>query len=134
MKTYTNTLLRHSFIDRFDYLNLHGKVGEETFAHARYLNQEFYKSNEWLWTRDQVILRDDGCDLAHPDYPIAGRIYIHHIDPITVEDILNRTPKLLDLDNLICTSFNTHQAIHYGDINLLIIEPIQRTRGDTDLW
>lgn len=133
-KCYSELITIPTFIERYRYLRLGGKVGEDTFGFDRYLNQIFYKDPEWLRTRDLVIIRDGGCDLAMPDREIRSRILVHHINPITKEDIINRDPKLFDLENLISTVKNTHDAIHYGDENLLIIEPIERSQNDTCPW
>ena len=133
-KCYSELITIPTFIERYRYLRLGGKVGEDTFGFDRYLNQIFYKDPEWLRTRDLVIIRDGGCDLAIPDREIRSRILVHHINPITKEDIINRDPKLFDLENLISTVKNTHDAIHYGDENLLIIEPIDRSQNDTCPW
>lgn len=133
-KCYSELITIPTFIERYRYLRLGGKVGEDTFGFDRYLNQIFYKDPEWLRTRDLVIIRDGGCDLAMPDREILSRILVHHINPITKEDIINRDPKLFDLENLICTIKNTHDAIHYGDESLLLAEPIERRFNDTCPW
>ena len=133
-KCYSELITIPTFIERYRYLRLGGKVGEDTFGFDRYLNQIFYKDPEWIRTRDLVIIRDGGCDLAMPDREILSRILVHHINPITKEDIINRDPKLFNLENLISTVKNTHDAIHYGDENLLIIEPIERSQNDTCPW
>ena len=99
-----------------------------------YLNQMLYKSAEWKELRDKVIIRDNGCDLGIQDRTIFGKVLIHHINPITIEDVLNRNPIVFDLNNLICVSHMTHQAIHYGDSNLLMKDPIQRMKNDTCPW
>lgn len=123
------------FVERYEYLKLGGKVGELTFNGHRYLNQKFYTSDpEWLRVKRQVILRDEGCDMGHPDFPISGRIIIHHINPITIEDLIKRDPKIFDMDNLICVSHKTHNAIHYGDISLLNLPPVERRANDTCPW
>lgn len=135
MKTYTECISLPTFEERFDYLKLSGGVGMETFGSSRYLNQIFYGTPEWKKIRRDVIARDEGCDLAHRDRPINTKIYIHHINPITVDDILNRKESLFDLENLISVSFNTHNAIHYGDKNLLIPSaPIERKPFDQAPW
>lgn len=135
MKTYEEVSKLESFSERLHYLLIGGTVGAETFGVNRYLNQKFYRTNEWRQFRDKVILRDAGCDLGHLDCPIQGRIYIHHIEPITMDDIVNRNlSKLLNMDNVISCSFETHQAIHYGDESIVEITPIDRTPGDTKLW
>lgn len=134
IKTYSELITIPTFIERYRYLRLGGRVGEETFGFDRYLNQIFYKDSKWLATRDRAIVRDNGCDLAMPDREIKSRILVHHINPITKEDILRRDPKLFDLENLICTIKKTHDAIHYGDESLLLAEPIERHRNDTCPW
>lgn len=134
MKTYSELISLPTFKERFEYLKLNGKVGEETFGFARYLNQKFYKSLDWLPIRDRIIIRDNGNDLAMEGYPIFGRIYIHHLNPITEEDIINVTDALINPEFLVCTSFDTHNAIHYGDIDMLAKEPVIRTLGDTCPW
>ena len=133
-KRYSEMVQLETFEERFDYLKLNGAVGKETFGFDRVFNQVFYKSREWQQIRDKVIIRDDACDLGIPGRPIAGRIYVHHMNPIGVDDIKLTTEYLLNPDYLICTSFNTHQAIHYGDKDLLILEPKERTRFDTCPW
>lgn len=135
IKSYSEMVKLNSFLERFEYLKLKGKVGVETFGYSRYLNQRFYHLQEWKDARDMVIVRDNGCDLAIPDREIRDRILIHHINPITEQDILDRNPKVFDLDNLVCVSKATHDAIHYGDSNLLISDvPIVRTKNDTCPW
>lgn len=134
MKSYSDVIKMKSFIERYEYLRLFGRVGIETFGFDRYLNQALYKSSEWRKTRDKVIIRDSGCDLGIADRPISGTIIIHHINPIKEDDIINRNSALFDLDNLICTSINTHNAIHYGDASLLIRDPIIRLPNDTCPW
>lgn len=122
--------------DRFRYLRLDGSVGHDIFGYDRYLNQTLYKSPEWRRVRGLVLTRDNGCDLAHEDYPIPNgyRILIHHINPITVNDILDRNPKVFDLNNLIVVTHRTHEAIHYGDESLLPQQPIVRLPNDTCPW
>ena len=134
IRTYSELIKIPTFKDRFEYLRLDGKVGEETFGFDRYLNQIFYKSQEWKAARDFVIIRDQGCDLAMEGYEIFGRILVHHMNPIRIEDIVNRSKYLLDPEYLICTIKNTHDAIHYGDGSLLITEPIERSKNDTCPW
>lgn len=124
-----------TYEERYDYLRQNAKVAEETFGGHRWLNQQYYNSPEWRRARDQIIIRDDGCDLGLKDYPINGTIYIHHINPITITDVRNRSPSLFDPDNLVCVSFMTHQAIHYGDKSLLQTNDIvTRKPNDTKLW
>lgn len=132
--TYSKLIELPTFTERFDYLSLKGIVGESTFGGSRYLNQLFYNSKEWKEVRDIVIMRDEGCDLGCLDRPITGTIYIHHINPIRKEDILTRSWKVLDPENLICVSFNTHQAIHYGDRSILIPDLVERYPNDTCPW
>lgn len=134
VKSYSELIALPTFIKRYRYLKLGGRVGEETFGFDRWLNQKLYKDPEWLRTRDKVIIRDNGCDLGMEGHEIYGKILVHHINPITKEDILRRDPCLFDPENLICTIKNTHDAIHYGDESLLIIAPTIRTRNDTCPW
>ena len=134
-RSYEELIKIPDFLDRFRYLNLTGRVGETTFGGHRQLNQALYKMPEWRRIRNIVIDRDNGCDLAHADHEIRGRAaYIHHINPITIKDIQNRNPLVLDPNNLITTSFNTHQAIHFGDESLLPHDPVERRPGDTCQW
>ena len=134
IKTYSELITLPTFEERFNYLKLGGTVGESTFGFDRYLDQNLYKSQEWKSVRNKVIIRDNGCDLACEGYEIYGKVLIHHINPITTEDIINRNPIIFDLENLITTVHNTHNAIHYGDENLLIKGPIERTKNDTIPW
>ena len=134
IRTYSELLKLKTFEERYRYLRLNGKVGEETFGFDRWLNQRFYKDPEWLSIRDKVIIRDNGCDLGIEDRIIYGKILIHHMNPITKEDILRRSDFLLNPDYLICTVKNTHDAIHYGDDSLLINEFVERSRNDTCPW
>ena len=134
IKTYSELITIPTFEERFEYLKLDGRVGAETFGFDRYLNQAFYKSDEWLSIRDYVITRDNGCDLGVEGYEIYGRIIIHHMNPITKEDIIQRSKILLDPENLITTIKRTHDAIHYGDSNLLVKAPIERSKNDTCPW
>lgn len=134
IRTYSELITLPTFEERYEYLRLGGKVGEETFGFDRYLNQIFYRSNEWMDIRDYVICRDNGCDLAMIDREIYGRILVHHMNPIRVEDIVNRSKYLLDPEYLICTTKITHDAIHYGDSSLLITGPIERSKNDTCPW
>lgn len=135
IKTYSELITIPTFEERFQYLRLNGRVGESTFGFDRYLNQNFYRyDEEWLELRDYVIQRDRGCDLGIEDREIRGPVLVHHINPITKDDILNRTKRLLDPDNLICTMDRTHRAIHYGDESLLILAPPERTKNDTCPW
>lgn len=134
MRTYHELVKLKTFKERFNYLKLNGMVGSDTFGFDRYLNQVLYTSPEWKHVRDIVILRDDGMDLGCQGYPIWGKIIIHHMNPIRVEDIEQRNPIIFDPDLLICTSHNTHNAIHYGDENLLPQEFVERTPNDTCPW
>ena len=134
MRTYTELSQIESFKDRFEYLKCLGTVGEETFGYDRYLNQYFYSTTLWRKIRDEVILRDKACDLGVPGYELNERIYIHHINPITKIDIINRTDALTSPEFLICTSYETHYAIHYGDINVVPKQFTQRQIGDTCPW
>ena len=134
IRTYSELITLPTFEERYEYLKIGGTVGEETFGFDRYLNQSFYKTKEWLRIRDHVIIRDQGCDLAMIDREIRGKILVHHMNPITKEDIVRRTKYLLDPEYLICTVKNTHDAIHYGDESLLIKAPIERQKNDTCPW
>lgn len=135
IKSYTELSRLQTFEERFEYLRLYGRVGKDTFGFDRIFNQMFYRSNEWKQVRNYVITRDNGCDLGVEGYEIYGqRIIIHHINPIALEDIENHSDILLDPENLITTIHSTHNAIHYGDENLIVREPIERTRNDTCPW
>lgn len=134
-KSYRELILLKTFDERFEYLKLNGVVGGMTFGSHRWLNQVLYTSPEWREFRHKVIIRDNGCDLAMEGYEIEGdRIIIHHLNPLTIEDVQNRDRKIFDLDNVISTSDRTHKAIHYGDKSLLPAVPIFRTPGDTLCW
>ena len=134
IRTYSELITIPTFEERFEYLQLKGSVGKDTFGYDRYLNQVLYRSPEWKRLRNQIIIRDDGCDLACDGYDIHSKVLIHHLNPITVEDVLARSRKVFDPDNLVCVSHNTHNAIHYGDVDLLITGPIIRTKNDTCPW
>lgn len=134
IKTYSELIYLPTFEERFQYLQLKGSVGKDTFGFDRYLNQNFYRSAAWKRIRDQVIIRDNGCDLGMEDRLIYGKVLIHHMNPINARDILDLTEFLLNPEYLICVSHTTHNAIHYGDENLLIKEPVIRTKNDTCLW
>lgn len=135
MKTYTKAIKYPTYAERFNYLKIGGEVGAETFGVNRYLNQKFYNTSEWRNFRNQIIIRDNGNDLGDPNVPIVGRIYIHHIQPISMDDIVNRNfDILLNPDNVICVSDRTHRAIHYGDDNVIELEVPERHAGDTKLW
>lgn len=135
IRTYSELVRLPTFKQRYEYLRLGGSVGEDTFGFDRYLNQIFYKSKEWLRIRDQVIIRDHGCDLGLDGYEINDRILIHHMNPITKADILERTEFLLNPDYLISTMKRTHDAIHYGTYESLTdVFVIERTKNDTCPW
>lgn len=138
IRTYTEMMSLPTFEERFEYLRLDGQVGDSTFGYDRWLNQQFYHlDKDWKAVRRKVIIRDNGCDLASDDRPIPNgiRILIHHINPITVTDIQTRSSKLFDPENLVCTIESTHNAIHYGDANLLVpSKPITRLPNDTCPW
>lgn len=135
IRSYHDLILIPDFHERFKYLALNGNVGDATFGYSRYLNQMLYKMPDWKSVRRQVIIRDKGCDLAHPDYEINGQpAYVHHIEPISADDILEHNSKVFDLDNLITTVFQTHQAIHFGDESQLPALPIERKPNDTCPW
>lgn len=138
-KSYSELIEIPTFKERFEYLKIGQQVCDITFGSTRWLNQVFYKSPEWKRLRNYIIVRDNACDLAMKGHEILGgegwiKIMIHHINPITEEDILNRSSKLLDPENLVTTILNTHNAIHYGDISQLIDEPIIRKPNDTCPW
>lgn len=133
-KTYSELIKIPTFKGRFEYLKLCGIVGEETFGHNRYLNQSFYHSKEWKDFRKDIIVRDNGCDLGLAGYDIFDSIIIHHINPISVNDVINNTTLLLDKENVICVSETTHRAIHYSNENLFLPVQIERTKFDTCPW
>lgn len=133
IRRYSELCRLQTFEDRFDYLKLKGVVGESTFGFDRYLNQLLYRSSEWKRVRNAVIVRDDGCDMGLADYP-ANRIIVHHMNPLSVEDLNNRSDLIFNPEFLICVSFNTHNAIHFGDETLLPKPPVERKPGDTCPW
>lgn len=133
-KTFSELSKLKTFEERFDYLKLDGDVGEETFGGDRYLNQMLYKSKKWRSVRNKVILRDGACDLGIEGHDMNSMILIHHLNPITIDQIINNDPCVFDEDNLICTSKRTHNAIHYGDKTQLVDKPIERKAGDTTPW
>lgn len=133
-RTYSELELLETLEDRFEYLVLRGRVGEDTFGFDRWINQQFYRSREWKQIRHYVIARDDGFDLGSFDVPIVGAPHIHHMNPLTVRDIENATDNLLNPEFLISTSLRTHNAIHYGDKSLLPRPFVERSPGDTRLW
>lgn len=134
IRTYSELIKLDTFEKRFEYLKVNGKVGEDTFGFDRYLNQVFYRSKEWKHIRDQIIFRDNGCDLGVEGYDIYGKIIIHHMNPIVIDDIRHNSEFLLDPEYLICTTLSTHNAIHYGDYNLIDSSPIERKLNDTCPW
>lgn len=134
IKTYSELITLPTFLDRFRYLRIGGSVGKETFGYDRYLNQIIYRTPEWKRFRNEIIIRDHGCDLACEGYEIVGNIIVHHLNPLTIDDVLNRSYKIFDPENAISTSLNTHNAVHYGDESLLVTEPITRTKNDTCPW
>ena len=134
IRTYSELITFPTFEERFKYLQLNGQVGESTFGFDRYMNQVFYRSQKWKSIRDFVIIRDCGCDLGVEGYDIHGKIIIHHMNPLSMRDIETESDFLLNPDFLICTTHNTHNAIHYGDEKLLVTAPIERTKNDTCPW
>lgn len=134
MRTYSELILLPTFEERFKYLKLDSKVGEATFGFERYLNQNFYHSYEWKQIRRDVILRDNGCDLGVEGYDIFGPIIVHHMNPVTSNDIVLATKELMNPEFLISTRLETHNALHFGDISLLNNRPIERRPGDTCPW
>lgn len=134
IRTYSELCRLTTFEERYKYLRLGGLVGEETFGFQRWLNQEFYHSDEWLRFRDEIIVRDNGCDLGVEGFEIYSSIIIHHLNPITYDDILNRNPIIFYPENVVSTKLSTHNAIHYGDESLLVMMPIERSKNDTCPW
>lgn len=134
MRTYRRLSRLTSLEDRFDYLSLEGEVGGSTFGYDRWVNQSFYRSKEWRSIRNFVIVRDEGNDMGIPDFPVRGAPQIHHMNPLTLEDIEDATDNLLNPEFLVCVSHRTHNAIHYGDRSHLPRPPIARVSGDTRLW
>ena len=134
IRTYSDLSKFRTFEERYKYLQLNGIIGEETFGFDRYLNQRFYKSKEWKSVRDFVIVRDNGCDLGVEGYEIREKILVHHMNPLSQKDIVNRSNFLFDPEYLISTTHATHNAITYGDENLLIRAPIERSKNDTCPW
>ena len=133
-RTYLQLIEFETFEERFEYLRLDGFVGAETFGSSRQLNQVLYQSYEWKKIRDMIILRDNGCDLGIEGRDIFEHAYIHHLNPITKKQILDRDPILFDPNNLITVSYQTHQAIHYGDKSILLLDPIERFANDVAPW
>lgn len=134
IRAYSELIKLVTFKERYEYLKLNGTVGQETFGFDRYMNQQFYKSQEWKAVRDLVIVRDCGCDLGIEGCDILGKIYIHHVNPISQKDIQTRSDFLLNPEYLISTTLSTHNAIHYGDENLLLQAPVERCKNDTCPW
>lgn len=134
IKSYFEMSKYDTFLERFRYLSLRGRVGMETFGYDRYVNQKFYRSSEWRRLRSDIIVRDNGCDLGVEGHEIHDRAYIHHINPITVEHLQHNDDCLLDPDNLVTVTLSTHNAIHYGDETLLPKPYVARRPGDTKLW
>lgn len=133
-RSYLELIQLKTFEDRFEYLRLDGVVGAETFGSSRQLNQALYRSYEWKKIRDMIILRDDGCDLGIKGRDIYKQPYIHHLNPITKKQILDRDPIIFDPNNLITVSYQTHQAIHYGDKSILLLDPVERFANDVAPW
>lgn len=134
MRTYSELIKLLTLAERFDYLKLGGVIGEDTFGFERYLNQNFYRSAVWKKIRNEVIIRDNGCEMGLEDYPISGRIIIHHMNPVDSDDIIHQRDILLNPEFLICVGNQTHNAIHYGSIDLLPQDPIERRPNDTCPW
>lgn len=132
--TYSELVQIPDYESRFQYLRLDGRIGELTFGYERYLNQALYNSKPWRNLRPHIIVRDEANDMAHEDHSISGRIIVHHINPITIDMIINGDPLVYDPENLVCVSTKTHEAIHYGDTNLLPKPLVERKKGDTTLW
>jgi hypothetical protein len=134
VKSYRELISIDNYGARYEYLKETHRIGDKTFGYERYLNQALYNSNDWKPVRTRVIVRDNACDMAMPDHEIQGRIIVHHINPITIEMIIAGDPRVFDMDNLVCVSHLTHEAIHYGDKRLLPQPIIERKKGDTTLW
>lgn len=134
MRTYSELITIPTFKERYEYLKLSAAVGEETFGFERYLNQQFYRSKEWRQLRNRIIVRDNGCDLGIRDREIVKRVYIHHMNPIGTDDIIHCSDYLTNPEYLICCSFDTHQAIHYGTEDLLLQDLVERAPNDTCPW
>lgn len=134
IRTFRGLMRLKIFTERYEYLRLDGVVGESTFGYDRYLNQMLYTSKRWRRTRDKIIIRDNGCDLGMENYEIHGKIFVHHMNVITIEDIELDRDIVYDPENLICSSLNTHNAIHYGDSSLLPRLPVKRRKNDTCPW
>lgn len=133
-RSYSELIRIHDFEERFRYLSLRGSVGASTFGFDRYLNQDFYRSRQWKLIRNDVIVRDNGCDLGIPGLEIYDRVYIHHMNPMTPDEIIDGEESILDPEFLICVTHQTHNAIHYGTEKQLRRQPTERRSGDTLLW
>lgn len=133
-RSYSELSKLESYEDRYEYLKIGDKVGEETFGYDRYLNQTLYTSPEWKNFRHKIIVRDNGNDMGVDGYPIGNKVYIHHLNPITKQDILERNPCLFDEENVVCVCKRTHDAIHFGSQELIKKNPVVRSPGDTKLW
>ena len=134
IRTYSELIRIPTFEERFEYLKLNGDVGESTFGFDRYLNQIFYRSKEWRQLRNEIIVRDNACDMALEGYEIFNNIFIHHMNPIEQKQIVNRDESILNPDYLVCVSSITHNAIHYGSFDLINVGYVERKPGDTLLW
>lgn len=134
IKSYSELITLSTFEKRFQYLKLEGTIGKETFGSRRWLNQNFYHSDKWLRFRDSIIIRDSGCDLGVQGYDIYGPVLIHHLNPITYENILYNDQCVFDPENVICTNLRTHNAIHYGTDNVITTTLVERSRNDTCPW
>lgn len=134
IKSYKELIKLKTFEERLRYLQLNANVGIETFGSGRWLNQRLYHSSLWADVKNEIIIRDNGCDLGLEGYEIRGRIYLHHLNPITKEDVLNNSSKLYDPNNLICVSFDTHQSIHYGSECAALSQLVERRPNDTCPW
>lgn len=134
IRTYSELCKIPTYKERFQYLKLEGSVGKATFGSRRYLNQDFYKSQEWLRIRDIVITRDLGRDLGIVGYDIAGLIHVHHMNPMMIQDVIEHSSDILNPEYLITTSYQTHKAIHYGNEDMLVLDPVVRTPNDTCPW
>ena len=134
LKTYDELVSYQTFDDRFAYANLSGKVSELTFGDARWVYQRFLHSDEWLAFRNEIIVRDNGCEFGLPGYDIMGPITIHHLNPITLDDLLSKSYKLIDPQNAVCVSDATHKAIHYSSRAKLVLFPTERSPNDTCPW
>jgi len=132
-RSYAEMVKLATWEERFEYLKLGGRVGQATFGFDRYLGQGFYTSQEWKRARSEVIVRDMGCDLAVPGYEIPWRLLVHHINPLTPDDIRSGDEVMIDPDNLVCVSHKTHNELHYGNYQLRR-PPVERAPGDTKLW